>query len=145
MTFAQQILPAVAAAAQIFQGLGVPFDTVAFLMQMSKNLGITWLDQVVYAPEVQQKSALEYNAIKQATGGDLPIGSNPPPNPSLNPAMLQNGQPGTVGAPQPGQGMQQRQEAQGGAQDAQRVIGSAARQSLRPSPMKPALASSGGL
>jgi hypothetical protein len=145
-TFAQQLLPAVSAAAQIFQTLGVPFDTVAFLMRMARDMGIDWLDEVVYAPQIQQKSAMEYNKIQQATGQDVPGGAAQP-NPGLNPAIQQNGQPGQVPGAQPTPQQGQNAGAQAGAQDAQRLIGSALRHSLNtPGPGRLAtLPSQGGI
>jgi hypothetical protein len=145
MTFCQQILPAISAAAQIFQTLGVPFDTVTFLSQVAKDMNLTWFDSVVFAPAVQMKAAAEYNAIKAATGQDVPPSPGAPPNAGLNPAMLQNGQPGQVQAPQMNPMQQQNQGAQAGAMDAQRLIGAALRNSLRPQAMKPPLATAGGL
>jgi hypothetical protein len=132
MQFAQQILPATAGAAQIFQGLGVPFDPVAFLMRIAKEMNISWLDEAVYAPAVQQKAAMEYNKIQQATGQDVPPGEQQPPNPGLNAAVMQNGQPGQVQAPPPPPQMQQQQAAQAGAQDSQRLIKTALAHSLNP-------------
>jgi hypothetical protein len=143
MSFAQQVLPAVAGAAQIMQTLGVPFDAVAFLMRMSKELGITWLDEVVYAPAVQQKAAMEYNQIQRVTGQQAPQTGPPPPpalpNPNLNAAVMQNGQPGQVqGAPPPPQ-MAQRQGQQAGSEDAQRMVRSVLMRSMTPGKGAPIL------
>jgi hypothetical protein len=134
--FCQQILPAVVGAAQICQQLGMPFDAPAMLSRMAKDAGITWLDEVLYSPQIQQKAAMEYNAIQQATGGTVKPGQEQQGNPLQN-AMLQNGQQGNIQAPQPGPPQQQNMAAQGGAQDAQRIIRAALMSHAQPKPAAP--------
>lgn len=125
-TFTQQMLPAVSASAQIFQTLGVPFDAVALLVRIAKTMGIDWLDEVVYAPQVQQKSAMEYNKIQQTTGQTAPQ-EQALPNPAAG--IMQNGQPAGVQAPPP-PAMQQRQGQQAGAGEAQRLLQSLVRHDI---------------
>ncbi len=131
LTFAQQVLPAVSATAQVFQTLGVPFDTVTFLSQVAKIMDLEWFDSVVYSPQVQAKAAMEYNKIQQSTGQDVPPDSKQLPNPTLA-GVLQNGQPGQVQAPQPGPAMAQRQAAQSGAEDSQRLVRAAMMHAITP-------------
>jgi hypothetical protein len=134
--FCQQILPAVAGAAQICQTLGIPFDASQMLWHMAQDMGITWLDSVLFAPAIQQKAAMEYNAIQMATGGDVRADQKPP---MMNNAIAQNGQPGNVMAPQPTPPQQANMAAQGGAVDAQRVIRSALLHGIGGKPPAPAL------
>ena len=136
--FCTQLLPAVVGAAQISQQLGMAFDAAQMLSMMAKDSGITWMDSVLYSPQIQQKAAMEYNAIQQATGEDVKAGQEQPPqqNPLQN-AMLQNGQQGNVQAPPPGQQTQNNQAAQGGANDAQRIIRAALMSRAQPKPANP--------
>lgn len=145
LTFCQQVLPAVAGAAQIFQTLGMPFDAPVFLMQIADDMGLKWLPSVLFSPQIQQKTALDYQRIQQETGESGAPASQAPPNPNLNAQVLQNGQPAAVGAPQPTPQMQQGQQAQAGAQDAQRLLKGILAQATRPSMMKPALPNAGAL
>lgn len=119
LSFAQTTLPAVAAAAQIFMALGIPFSAKAFLLRMAKDSGIEWMDEVLYDPEFQMQLQVMQAMGPQAAESK---GQAVQPNDGLNPSMLQNGQPGTVQAPPPSQGMVQNQNAQMGAQDAQREV-----------------------
>lgn len=137
--FLQQLLPAISGAAQIFKGLGIPFDAAQMIYLVSKDMGITWMDSVLYSPEIQQKAAMEYNSIQQATGGDVKAGQENP----MNPGILQNGQPPQVQAPVPGQVQQNNQAAQAGAEDSQRIVRSALMNQLGKLP-KPALPNESG-
>ena len=132
MAFAQQVLPAVAAAAQIFMSLQIPFSAKAMLLRMAKDSGIEWMDEVLYDPEFQMQMQQQMMMGPQAAESKGQIAGQP--NPGLNPSILQNGQPGTVQAPPPTPGQQQGQEAQLGANDAQQEIKGAIRTSLRPTP-----------
>ena len=120
MAFAQQILPATMTAAQVAMSLGIPFDAQAFLIRMAKDMGIQWLDEVLYSPQLQQQLMMQQMMGPQAAASKgQPAGQ---PNPNLGPAMAQNGQPGQVmGNPAP-LGGNPNQEAQVGAQDSQRMI-----------------------
>jgi hypothetical protein len=131
--FAQQIIPAVAAAAQIFMSLGMPFSAKALLLRMAKDAGIEWMDEVLYDPEFQQQLAMQMALGPQAAAskGQLPGGQ---PNAGAMPAILQNGQPGNVGAPPPGPQTQMNQGSQAGAQDAQREVRTAMSHALTPTP-----------
>jgi hypothetical protein len=138
MAFAQQILPAVASAAQIFGSMGIPFDPIAFLVRMAHDAGIEWMDEVLLAPQVQQ------TAMQRMAMGPQPGPSKGQiagqPNPGLSPAIAQNGQPGNVQGAPPTPGLQQRQDAQAGANDAQTAIKLAIRHAFTPSTAKPPLA-----
>lgn len=128
MAFAQQVLPAAATAAQIMMALGQPFDVLAFLTRMAKDMGITWLDEVLYSPQLQQQLLMQ-----QMAGPQDPGKMAGQPNPGLAGAILQNGQPGQVmGNPQVGQN--QNQMSQTGANDSQQLIKGEIRNSLRPTP-----------
>jgi hypothetical protein len=132
--FCQQSIPAVAAAAQIFATLGLPFSAKALLLRMAKESGIEWMDEVLFDPEfqmqMQQQQMMGPNA--QDSKGQI---AGQQPNNGLMPSMLQNGQPGQVQAPPANPMMQQRQGAQAGAQDAQREVSTAMRTALRPPPV----------
>jgi hypothetical protein len=141
MAFTQQLLPAVATAAQIFASLGIPFDALAFLVRMAKDMGIEWLDEVLLAPQTQQIAQQRMAMGPQLGPSKGQLGQ---PNPNLAPAMAQNGQPGQVqGRPQIGQNG--NQEAQAGAQDAQRAVGIALRSAFRPTQGPPTLANQNAL
>lgn len=143
LSFAQQILPAVAAAAQIFMSLGIPFSAKAFLLRMAKDSGIEWMDEVLYDPEFQMQLQAQMMMGPQAQDSKGQAAPGGQPNPGLMNGMLQNGQPGTVGAPSPTPGMQQNQASQAGANDSQYEIKSALRTALRPTP-PPKIASIAG-
>jgi hypothetical protein len=135
MAFAQQVIPAVATAAQVFMGLGIPFDALAFMTRMAKDMGITWLDEVIYSPQLQQQLLMQRMAGPQDPGKAQ--GQPQQPNPGLGGGLgqiLQNGQPGVVRAPPPGPQEQQNQSAQAGANDSQTLIRTALRSAFRPTP-----------
>lgn len=139
MTFCQQVLPAVSATAQIFQTLGIPFDVPVFLMKLASDMNILWLDEVLFSPEIQQKTALDYQRIQTQTGGDVQPGHANQPNPNLNNQIMQNGQPAAVMGPQQGQAQQMNSGAQAGAMDSQRLIRTALSHALGGGAPKPAL------
>lgn len=132
MAFAQQIVPAVAAAAQIFMSLGLPFSAKAFLLRMAKDSGIEWMDEVLYDPEFQMQLQQQMMMGPQAAQSKGQIAGSP--NQGLMPSIMQNGQPGTVGAAPPSGQMQQNQNAQLGADDAQREIRTAMSHALTVTP-----------
>lgn len=115
--FAQKILPAAMAAAQISGALGQPMDIAAFIIRMAKDSGIEWMEEVFYNPAFQQEQ------MQKALMGPQPQDSKGQlaPKPMM-PQIMQNGQPGSVMGGQPSPEMQQRQGAQAGAEDAQREI-----------------------
>lgn len=129
MAFAQQVAPAVAAAAQIFSGLGVPFSAIAFLLRMAKDMGITWMDEVLFDPNYQQQLLMQMAAGPQMSGSK----GTAQPNPGLA-GQLQNGQPGTVQGSQPTPDQQQNAGQQEGANDSQRVVRSMMTRSVIPAP-----------
>ena len=135
MAFAQQVLPATMAAAQVAMGLGIPFNAVAFLIRMAKDLQITWLDEVLYDPQFQAQMQMQMMMGPQQaqSKGQLPG----QPNSGLNASMLQNGQPGQVQAPPPGPQQQMNQGSQSGANEGQVELRQAMRASLRPTPLTP--------
>ena len=134
------------AAAQIFQTLGIPFDVPVFLLQIADDMGIRWLSQVLFSPEIQQQTATNFMAMQQATGdGGAPASRPGQPNTGLNPAILQNGQPGQVQAPQPTPQQGMNMQAQSGAQDAQRVLKGILSGATRAPTGKPPLANAGAL
>lgn len=133
MAFAQQVLPAVMAAAQIAMSLGMPFNATAFLIRIAGDMQITWLDEVLYDPNFQMQMMQQMMMGPQADQSKGQIA--PPQNPGLMPSIMQNGQPanGVQGAP-PSPQMQQNQGAQAGANDGQMEIKSALRSAFRPNP-----------
>lgn len=119
MDFAQRILPAAMAAAQIAMSLGIPFSAKAFIMRMAKDSGITWMDEVFYDPEFQM-GLMQQMMMGPQDPGKGQAAPQTPPNPM--PAIQQNGQPGTVMGAAPTGQQQFNQSSQAGAQDAQRMI-----------------------
>lgn len=132
LSFAQQILPAVAAAAQIFMSLGIPFSAKAFLLRMAKDSGIEWMDEVLFDPEFQMQMQMQMMMGPQAAQSKGQLAGQP--NAGLNPSIMQNGQPGTVQAPPSNPQQQQNQQAQAGADDGQREVRAAISHSLTPPP-----------
>jgi hypothetical protein len=122
--FSQKILPAVAAAAQIFQMLGIPFNALAFMLRMAKETGIRWMDEVLYDPMFQQHMLMQQmmgpqmQDSKGQLGGPKPQGQPP----SMMDQVLQNGQPGSVMGGQPSADEKFNQNAQAGANDAQMML-----------------------
>jgi hypothetical protein len=82
-------------------------------------------------------------AIQQQTGDSGSPASKP--NTGLNPAIMQNGQPGQVQAPQPTPQQGQNMQAQAGAQDSQRILKGILSAATRTPNVKPALANQGAL
>ena len=119
--FAQQILPAVAAAAQIFMALGIPFSPIAFLLRMAKDAGIQWMDEVLYDPNFQMQMQMQQMAGPQPQDSKGQLGG-PKPNGGMMDQILQNGQPGAVGGNVPNQQQQFHMDAQSGANDAQMML-----------------------
>ena len=119
LTFCQQVMPAIMAAAQAAAALGMGFDASAMLYRVAKDMGVLFMDQVLFSPQIQMKGALEYNRIQQATGEGVPPNQQ---DPTLGPAMQQNGQPGQVGGAPPAPQLIQQQAAQAGAEDTQRLL-----------------------
>ena len=111
MDFAVKIIPAATQAAQGLMALGIPFSAKDFLIMMAKDRGITWMDQVFYDPQFQQKMAmmaqqgpdpaqsrgvLSPNSGIQAPTAGIPMQQIPYPQQNPMAAILQNGQPGQV-------------------------------------------------
>ena len=119
--FAQKILPAAMAAAQIAMTMGIPFSASAFILRMAKDAGIEWMDEVFYDPNFQQQMMMQQAMGPQDGGKGQPA---PPGGPGGN--MLgqiqQNGQPSSVMGGQPGAQEQKNAGAQEGANDAQRLV-----------------------
>lgn len=142
MVFHQQILPAVATSAQIFASLGIPFDALADLVRLAKEMGIEWLDEVLLSPQIQAV-AQQRLAMGPQLGPSKGQIAPQQPNANLG-AQLQNGQPGQVrGTPQIGQNP--AQGAQAGAADGQRAVNIALRSAFRPASGPPALANQNAL
>jgi hypothetical protein len=137
MAFCQQIMPAIAAAAQIFMGMGIPFSPVAMMLRMAKDSGIEWMDEVLFDPQFQQTMQMQMMMGPQMAQSK---GQPAQPNQGLMNGMLQNGQPGQVQGAPPGQGMLQHQEEQQGANEAQRALNPVFRHAFNPPAQKPALA-----
>ena len=132
MALAQQILPAVMAAAQASMAMGIPFNAVDFLIRIAKDMQITWLDEVLYDPNFQMRMMQQMMMGPQEQNSKGQPGQ---PNGGLA-GQMQNGQPGQVmGAPQVGQSMpQQAQQGANAGQAAQFLDRQAFRTALRPQP-----------
>ena len=140
MAFCQQVLPAVMAAAQVGMSMGMPLNAQALLIRMAKDMGITWLDEVLYDPAFQQQMAMQLQMGMGAMGQNGPQKGQMPGQPNqglMNNAILQNGQPGQVQAPPPGPQQQQNGASQEGAQESQRFIGRALNNALKVAPSGP--------
>lgn len=116
--FAQQIMPAVMTAAQVAINLMIPFDATSFLVRMAKDMGITWLDEVMYNPQFQQQMQQQMMMGPQAQNSKGQVA--PQPNPNLSGQIAQNGQPSNVMGPP--QQQNPNADAQSGANDSQRLI-----------------------
>lgn len=115
--FAQKILPAAMAAAQICMPLGIPFNASAFILRMAKDAGIEWMDEVFYDPMFQQQMTMQQMMGPQAMDSK----GQAAPKPMMD-QVLQNGQPGSVMGGQPTPDQQFNSNAQEGAQLAQREL-----------------------
>lgn len=137
MDFATKILPSAISAAQSAAALGIPFSAKQFLIRMAKDRGIDWMDEVFYDPNFQQQMMLQMMQLPGPKGseGRPEGGGQQQPNANagqgrrtqgqgtdttddLMTQMLQNGQPANV-TNNPGQGKQERQQSQQGANDTQ--------------------------
>jgi hypothetical protein len=133
----QVVLPAVMAAAQVGMALGMPLNVQALLIRIAKDMGISWMSEILYDPGFQQQMQQQMMMGMGAQGQNGPqkgqiAGQPQQPNGSLMGGMLQNGQPGQVAGTPPNQMQQQNSEAQQGAQESQRFIGRALNGALRP-------------
>jgi len=135
LVFAQQVLPAVMTAAQVSMALGIPFNAKAFMLRIAKDMGIEWMDEVLYDPQFQMEMQQQMMMGPQAMQSKGQLGQTQP-NPNLAPQMMQNGQPASVQSAPPTEQQQGNQFAQAGAQDAQRMIGMAIHHAF-PAQVKP--------
>lgn len=117
--FAQKILPAAMAAAQICMAIGVPFNVSVFIIRMAKDAGIEWMEEVFYDPMFQQEMAQRMMMGPQPGPSKGQIGG---PQPGMLDQILQNGQPASVMGGQPTPGQEMRQGQQAGANDAQGMV-----------------------
>lgn len=131
MSFCQQVAPAIAAAAQIFGSMGIPFSATAMMLRMAKDMGITWMDEVIFDPNFQQQLMMQMAMGPQMGPSKGQVGGNP----GLQPQIAQNGQPSSVQAPQPSPQQQQNQGSQEGANDAQRGIRTVMSKAFQPAPV----------
>jgi hypothetical protein len=118
MDFAVKILPAATQAAQTMLMMGIPFDVKMFIMNMARDRGIEWMDEVWYDPMFQMKMAMQMMQSPQ------PEGSKGEARPNANPmaAIMQNGQPGQAMGGTPDSEGQMRSDFQSGANDSQRQL-----------------------
>lgn len=126
--FAQKILPAAMAAAQICQMLMQPFDVATFIIRMARDAGIEWMEEVFFNPQLQQEMQQRMMMGPQAPQSKGQLG---PPSGMMD-QIMQNGQPASVMGGQPSPMEAQRQGAQQGANDSQGLIKSAFRNANRP-------------
>ena len=127
MEFAVKILPAAMQAAMVAMQLGIPFSARTFIEKMARDRGIDWIDQVFLDPETQMQTAALMMRGPQAEGsqgvpgGAQQAGPSPQAQRALQ-ALLQNGQPGQVMGGVPAEDTQDRQQAQAGANEVQRML-----------------------
>lgn len=135
--FCQQVMPAVMTAAQVAMAMGIPFDAKALLIRMAKDMGIEWLDEVLYDPQFQMQMMQQMAMGPQAQGSKGQAEQQQQPN--MMSQVLQNGQPSSVMGAPPNQQQQNNMGAQQGANDGQRMIRSvlahAFPASMGPTPM----------
>ena len=117
--FAQQVMPAVITAATAAAQIGIPFNALAFLLRMGEDMGIEWLDEVLFDPTFQMQMAQQMQMGPQAAASKGQPA--PAPNAGLG-GILQNGQPGQVRGPIPGEQQQFNQQAQQGANGDQQMM-----------------------
>lgn len=121
MEFAVKIIPAVVLAGQNMALMGMPFSVKALLLRMAKAAGITWMEEVFYDPEYQMAIAQMMMQGPQAQGSKGEPTQRTPNAGIGSKAILQNGQPGQVGAVA-GAGKVDRQGAQEGANQDQSMM-----------------------
>jgi hypothetical protein len=120
ISFCTQILPAVMAAAQESMALGIPLNAVGLLIQMGRDMGLETIDQIIFDPAFQQQMLMQQMMGPSIQGSK---GEMAPANSGLTPSILQNGQPGQVGAsPFQGPGTAMQKNAQSGSNGAQRML-----------------------
>jgi hypothetical protein len=126
MDFATKILPAAMNAAVAAAQLGIPFSARVFITKMAEDRGIDWIDQVFMDPEMQMRIASMMMRGPQPQGSQgTPTGQQQGPSPDVQRALgalLQNGQPGQVMGDTPTQDQRDRQQAQAGANEVQRML-----------------------
>lgn len=113
LNFAVKVVPAAAQAAQTATMMGVPFSFSKYVLNMAKEVGITWMEEVFNDPEFQMKMMMLAARGPQAEGSKGSAGS-----PAGDGGIAQNGQPGQVGAVA-GADEQARSYAQQGSAEAQ--------------------------
>jgi len=133
--FAQKILPAVMAAAQICMALGIPFNAAAMIVRMAKDSGIEWMEEVFYDPQFQTEQMQQQAMGPQAQNSKGQVAQ--PQGGGMMDQILQNGQPSSVMGGQPSQQHSQNAGFQEGANDAQSMVKSAMRSAFRPGPAIP--------
>jgi len=122
LDFAVKILPASAQAAQTMMMMGIPFNVKSFILRMAKEAGMSWMDEVFFDPEFQMRMMQMMmmgpgpQTSQGQPGGQGPGGQS---NAGLA-AVLQNQQPGQVMGGMPSSQTQDNQQAQLGANQAQR-------------------------
>lgn len=117
--FAQQIMPAVITAATAAAQIGLPFNALAFLLRMGEDMGIEWLDEVLFDPQFQMQMAQQLAMGPQASQSKGQPAA--PPNAGMG-GILQNGQPGQVRGPVPGPQEQFNAGSQQGANGEQSMM-----------------------
>ena len=121
-TFAQQIVPAVVAAANGCAEIQLPFNARTFLLRFARDAGIDWMPEVLLDPQTAQEQAAK-SAAGPPPDGNAKRDEAQQPNAGLG-SQLQNGQPGQVmGNPNPVGGARAGNRAsQLGAQESQRAL-----------------------
>jgi hypothetical protein len=119
MDFAIRLIPAATNAAASLMQIGQPFNLPVFLSKMAHLAGIDWLDEVFFDPTFQQR--IEFIMQNSPQFADSQ-GQPKPPNLGVSSGIVQNGQPGTVGAAPESNQHQFNAEAQLGAADSQRAL-----------------------
>lgn len=125
LDFAVKVMPAAAAAAQSLMMLGIPFNVSKYILRMAEEVGITWMDEVFFDPEFQMMMAQMMARGPQPEGSKgligppnaglmgTPPGGMGPPGGGMG-AIMQNGQPASVGNV-PSQQTEERRGQQAGA------------------------------
>lgn len=119
LDFGIRFLPAAVQAAMTAAQIGMPFNLPVYLKKAADAAGIDWMEEVFFDPTFQDRMAvIMQNSPQFADSKGQPAASGA----GMNAAILQNGQPGQVGAEQAGADEQFRSDAQAGSADQQRAL-----------------------
>lgn len=121
LSFAKEILPAAAQAAQTCMLMQVPFSFQRFAVRMAKESGITWMDEVFLDPEFQMRMMMMMARGPQEKDSKGSIGGAGGASSGLG-GVMQNGQSPMAGASPATPEQEFNAQAQEGANDGQAAL-----------------------